>query len=145
MKHELEVEHIPPEKSPIDGNRIVDINLVFNRLITLSERHARSCSFGNLSITKEVIKGLESCIYLKCNLCDRTYQCHTFDKSFDINKACVYGTLATGSTHGHTEELFSVMNIPTLSKKTFYALQDDLSTVRNIFFCLCVLLKIYKF
>ncbi|KAI4454140.1 hypothetical protein MML48_10g00000195 [Holotrichia oblita] len=43
-----------------------------------------------------------------------------------LNTSAAWGTLATGSTHSHLAELLSVMDIPSLSAKTFFKIQRSL-------------------
>ncbi|CAG9771359.1 unnamed protein product [Ceutorhynchus assimilis] len=46
-----------------------------------------------------------------------------------LNKAVVWATIATGSTHTHTSEFLSIMDIPGQSNSLFYKIQRQLSGV----------------
>lgn len=130
MAEKLTVEFVPRPECKVTGNRIVDIGFLLERTIELAEKHARSCTSGKLSIDQETRSGLFSTFMYKCNMCDKTMTCSTEDpKKPSINTGAVWGTLASGSTYKHTEELLSVMNIPPLSNKMFYVIQEDLSKV----------------
>ncbi|KAF5281730.1 hypothetical protein FQR65_LT14570 [Abscondita terminalis] len=128
MTNELKTEVSQPNEPPISGKRIVNIASLLQRVIKVSENHARTCTSGSLSIDKEIRRGLESTIVLKCMMCEKTFTCSTIDLKYEnINKEAVWGTLSIGSTFKHTEEFLSVLNIPPLSGTTFYTLQEELS------------------
>ncbi|KAF5280142.1 hypothetical protein FQR65_LT15058 [Abscondita terminalis] len=62
MANELEAEVSQPNEPPISGKKIVNIASLLQRVIKVSENHARTCTTGSLSIDKEIRRGLESTI-----------------------------------------------------------------------------------
>ncbi|KAF5277529.1 hypothetical protein FQR65_LT15975 [Abscondita terminalis] len=95
MTNELETEVSQPNEPPISRKRIVNIASLLQRVIKVSENHARTCTSGSLSIDKEIRRGLESTIVLKCMMCEKTFTCSTIDLKYEnINKEAVWGTLS---------------------------------------------------
>ncbi|KAF5296207.1 hypothetical protein FQR65_LT19841 [Abscondita terminalis] len=54
MTNELETEVSQPNEPPINGKRIVNIASLLQRVIKVSENHARTCTSGSLSIDKKI-------------------------------------------------------------------------------------------
>lgn len=89
MNEPLHIEVEPP-KINIEGHRIVEIGYLLQGTLYISEKHARSCTSGNLFIEKEIRHGLTSIIQYKCNLCDKIFQCATEKPTSPVtNKAAV--------------------------------------------------------
>lgn len=106
------------------GYRIVDISYFIKSLINLQHHPGKKCTSGMLIPFNEEQDGLLFAIIFECNLCEKEVRKYTEDPNKKImNTACVWGTLATGSTFSHTEELFSVMNIPMMSYRKFNEIQ----------------------
>lgn len=137
MAHELyyEQEKLPMNNN-ITGNRVVNLNYVLNWAFTMQRQHFARCP-GVLEITEEIRRGtgLVSCIVFKCNICSREYKQYTEDpdKISTINYGAVWGTLASGSTFGHLEELMSVMDIPPMTFYTFKKIEGELAEVRHMY------------
>lgn len=130
MATPFEMERVPEDKPLLKGRRIVDIDAL-QKIIKLSEKHARACTGGSLSIVSENRNGLEAEIFLVCAMCEKRFNCfNTSDRTDDLNKAAVWGTHATGSTYKHTEEFLSILNIPAPSNSKFYNLENSLSEVK---------------
>lgn len=107
----------------IQGNRIVRLGFVLKWAIVLQYNHSKKCTGGMLYIHKGLRRGLGliSHILFKCTMCDEEILKSTEDPNLRnsvINNGAVWGTLATGSTHGQLEELLSCMDIPSLNKYT---------------------------
>lgn len=111
------------------GNRIVNIEFYTQNVIRLSETHARSCTLGNLIFESEKHFGLNCCITLKCNTCEKVYTCSTDSQDTILNQSMVWGTISSGSTYKHSKEFLSVLNIPCISANMFYNIQDNLREV----------------
>lgn len=65
-------------------------------------------------------------------MCAPEYKYYTEDPNktkSKINYGAVWGTLSTGSTYGHLEELLSVLDIPPMTLYKFKKIEDDLSGV----------------
>lgn len=131
MNHQLciEVEH--PEVIPIlHSHRVVDLQYVLTKGVVFWYRHARQCSYGRIHIVDEIRHGLVSEIILKCSACDKTLKLSTEDSNHHvslINTEYVWRTLTSGSTFHQTKEIFSTLNIPTMSYTMFSNIQNDLS------------------
>lgn len=127
----------PPEldfEKTIAGNRIVNLGYVLQWATKLQYNHAKKCSAGILYPFKEINRGLGLVSYIefRCTMCDEEIVHSTENPNkvaSEINIGCVWGTLSTGSTYGHTEELFSAMNIPPLNKYMHYKLEGTLEKV----------------
>lgn len=122
------------EESPIHGNRIVDLAYVLSWSIKLQYEHSQKCTSGRLYVDKEIRKnlGLVSRIVFKCTMCSSISEYFTEDpkrKKSTINYGAVWGTMATGSTYGHLEELLSCIDIPPMPDKYFYNIENDLGAV----------------
>lgn len=128
MQHKLCIE--PDLDSTFDfcnvikGNRIVQLGYLLNWAIRIQYNHAKSCTGGLLYPSREITRGLGliSHIEFKCNACDIEIVKATEDPNFKqsvINTGAVWGTLATGGTFGHLEELLNCMNVPCLNKYTY--------------------------
>ncbi|CAH1114816.1 unnamed protein product [Psylliodes chrysocephalus] len=132
-EYPLEIEYVKEERT-ILGCRIVDIDYFMKRSMSLQLKHSKRCTSGYLQLIKEERVGLQSRFILKCNFCEKDLDIYneepSNEKSSTLNKAVVWGTLATGSTYSHTDKLFSVLNIPFISKYSFYKIQRELSTVK---------------
>ncbi|XP_018570195.1 uncharacterized protein LOC108910152 [Anoplophora glabripennis] len=126
-----EIEIVPKEESPIQGNRIVELGYVLEWATSLQFNHSKICSVGKLIIVEEIQKGkgLTSTIIFQCNFCDERYAYDTENPNRPksaINVGAVWGTLATGSSYEHMTEFLSCMNIPAMNGKLFYELEAEL-------------------
>jgi len=99
----------------------------------LGKNHAEICTGGMLSVYKEKRIGLYTEACLRCNMCNREY-CISSDPGRkkpkpEINKLALYGTVASGATFSHVDELFKFMEIPFISQSAAKKLNDHLSDV----------------
>lgn len=118
----------------IEGNRIVDLGYVLKWSLNLQYNHSKICTGGQLYIKDEerLGLGLVSCIIFKCTMCPKEYKYYTENpesKHSKINTGAVWGTLSTGNTFGHLEELLSVMDIPPMTAYKFKQIEEDLADV----------------
>ncbi|KAJ8909722.1 hypothetical protein NQ315_016768 [Exocentrus adspersus] len=69
--HQLEIEVNPPEESPIQGNRIVEL-YVLQWAVGLQYNHSKMCTHGKLNVAEELNrgKGLATTIVFGCNMCE---------------------------------------------------------------------------
>lgn len=129
MNHNLEIEKDDSKKLQM-GYRIVDIAFLMSKAMTVQATHSRICTGGMLQFKSEDRKGLVSTLIYKCNICDKEIFIKTEDpKNEIINKALVWGTLATGSVYEHTSELLSILDIPSMSRNMFFNVQRQLGSV----------------
>ncbi|KAF2882521.1 hypothetical protein ILUMI_23657 [Ignelater luminosus] len=125
---------IEKEEAPlpiIQGNRIVELGYIIDRVLHLQYEHTKICTLGKLFVEDETRKnlGLISSINLKCNMCANKYVVFTEDPKKGIsliNTGVVWGTLATGSTHSHLSELLSCMDVPQMPASMFNKLEAKL-------------------
>lgn len=121
------------EPAVITGNRVVDLQYVLNWSVDLQYKHSKICTCGKIFLKEENRwgLGLVSCLKFGCTMCDKEYTYYTEDvsKKSKINFGFVWGTLATGSTFGHSQELFSVMDIPPMTLYHFKKIESELGDV----------------
>ena len=127
----------------IAGRRVVDIQYLLQQTVGLQAKHSKVCTSGLLELKAEKRVGLVSTFKYECNLCSKNFFVHSEkpDKPI-LNKAVVWGTLATGSINDHLLEFFSVLEVPIMSKMMFYDIQNKLGSVSLNTFLL--LLSCYK-
>lgn len=113
----------------IDGRRIVDINYFLNKIFDISFIHSGQCTRQRLQINSESKHGLHSVVEIGCNMCSKKFYVGTTENREDINKSAVYGTMATGSTYAHLEEFLGAMDVPSLSKRKYLDISNQLSNV----------------
>ncbi|KAF2903737.1 hypothetical protein ILUMI_02445 [Ignelater luminosus] len=85
-------------KNTLDGYRVVEINYLLQQAMRAQVDHSRSCTGGYLQFLKELRTGFSSKFIYKCNACDKELSIKSEDSPSEVNKAVVWGTLATGST-----------------------------------------------
>ncbi|KAJ8911759.1 hypothetical protein NQ315_008811, partial [Exocentrus adspersus] len=56
--HQLEIEVNPPEESPIQGNRIVELGYVLQWAVGLQYNHSKICTHGKLNVAEELNRAL---------------------------------------------------------------------------------------
>lgn len=102
------------------GNRIVDINFMFDDICRLN-RHSKQCNFNDMVLKRESKFGFRSYLYYSCTKCpyvdvirtseptgDRSYNTNQEPlKKPDINYSAVLGMMSIGSAFSHLEEFSS--------------------------------------
>jgi hypothetical protein len=79
----------------------------------------------NLKIIKEVQQGLNSIFELKCNMCQMHFKISSNEvqsenmESMEINTSCVEGIMSIGCEFYNLQELFSAMDIPSMTQRTY--------------------------
>ncbi|KAB0790356.1 hypothetical protein PPYR_15279, partial [Photinus pyralis] len=123
-KLDVEVEeHVPK----LHGYRIVDIEYILRQTVTLQSEHSKKCTGGMLVLQEEIQKGLVSRFVYRCNICEKTKIVYSENPEKEIiNRATVWGTLATGSTFAHTSEFLSILDIPPMRGNMFFDIQRNL-------------------
>ncbi|XP_031333159.1 uncharacterized protein LOC116182246 [Photinus pyralis] len=126
-KLDVEVEeHVPK----LHGYRIVDIEYILRQTVTLQSEHSKKCTGGMLVLQEEIQKGLVSRFVYRCNICEKTKIVYSENPEKEIiNRATVWGTLATGSTFAHTSEFLSILDIPPMRGNMFFDIQRNLGDV----------------
>ncbi|KAF2889572.1 hypothetical protein ILUMI_16601, partial [Ignelater luminosus] len=103
------------------GRRIVDISYVLQEYEQIV-LHQTRCTGGKMSFVKGTGQGLLSRLHFKCTNCDKTGILITDsvgDEIKEINESLVWGSISVGIDQQQCEELLSVLNVPSLSAKTY--------------------------
>lgn len=114
-----ETELYEPNSSSyqIDGRRIVELYYFFEKLKSVSDHNlSLGCTLSNIEITRENIVGLESEIFLKCQICKETFSITLNNKlphEISINHAAVTSSMLIGRTS--LNELLLSMDLPNFS------------------------------
>lgn len=112
------------------GRRIVTIKDIFDQVKELDNHSPTGCSFKDLTFLREKRVGLKSGFVFKCSMCNITKVIWSETKKndlMDVNTSAVSGTMATGGGHAQLEEVFSTMDIPPMSNKTFKKIEDKVN------------------
>lgn len=139
LEQPIDEELLPVDSHPIlQGHRIVDLDYILQWAIPFQQDHSQSCKDGRILLKSEdrVGMGLDTCLIFGCTVCEKTFRKYSADpmKKSGVNYGFVWGTLSTGSTFGHPEELLSVMDIPTMSQYNFQKIERELGEVsKNLF------------
>ncbi|XP_039279476.1 uncharacterized protein LOC120350390 [Nilaparvata lugens] len=78
-------------------------------------------------VVKERRIGLNSCITLKCKMCNEKKSLWTNfsnENTMDVNTSAVSGTISTGGGHAQLEEVMSSLDIPCMTYHTFRKYHD---------------------
>lgn len=123
------IEHsdtIPENKFP-SGRVICDMEFVLTQARKL-ERHSLDCHFnGEMIFDKVTPRGLRHIYYFICNqkLCGHTQTIYT-DKEKTLNQLAVLGAMSIGSGFSQEEQLFSIMKMSYMCKKTYSHCENTL-------------------
>ncbi|XP_039279711.1 uncharacterized protein LOC120350425 isoform X1 [Nilaparvata lugens] len=111
----------------LEGRRIVDLHSFIAQIQKIDDHLPFHCSFKDMTVMKECRKGLNSCITLKCKMCNIEKSLWTNasnEKTMDVNTSAVSGTISTGGGHSQLEEVLSCLDIPCMSYNTFRKYHD---------------------
>ncbi|XP_039296223.1 uncharacterized protein LOC111043599 isoform X2 [Nilaparvata lugens] len=111
----------------LEGRRIVDVHSFIAQIQKIDDHLPFHCSFKDMTVIKECRKGLNSCITLKCKMCNIEKSLWTNvsnEKTMDVNTSAVSGTMSTGGGHSQLEEVLSCLYIPCMSYNTFRKYHD---------------------
>ena len=131
VNHAFKVENVTYDPlHGLDGYKMVDIHHVLNWAMKMSLNHAKICTLGQVEFRKEERKGLFNTFTFGCTVCNKKLvQTSEPLENPKVNKACVWGTLTSGSYYTQMNHLFSVMDIPTISPKSFRMTECNLGQV----------------
>ncbi|XP_039296120.1 uncharacterized protein LOC111058226 [Nilaparvata lugens] len=94
----------------LEGRRIVDINSFIVQIQQIDDHLPFHCGFKDMVVVKERRIGLNSCITLKCKMCNEKKSLWTNfsnENTMDVNTSAVSGTISTGGGHAQLEEVMS--------------------------------------
>lgn len=133
MEHKLSIENVSPTKTfTVEGNRVVNLQYVLDWAMNLQLHHLSECTLGKMKLIDEKRNGmgLVSSLLFQCDVCKKVVT-HFTDEIHNhksvINVGAVWGTLSTGNTYTHLEELFACLDIPVMSYRTFHSIEQELS------------------
>lgn len=109
------------EWQSISGRRLVDIDHYLRCIFGLFTIHLQLCPTPDFIIVEESYRAMISTVLIKCKTCDKLYTVNSENTNthHSTKKAAVWGTLASGSSFAHTEELFAYMGVPFMSFQTY--------------------------
>lgn len=131
----LTIEKTKSTKMPplLVGNRIVDLSFVLGWALNMQKEHSKTCRAGEMQLIKEIKwgNGLTNCLVFECCICNLQVKHYTEDpdKKSTINYGFVWGTLAAGTTFGHSTSVLAAMDIPAMTKYTFANIEKELGGV----------------
>ena len=114
-KLEQIVVSTPKKERKIEGNRIIDTEILSSVFSQVLCPRCRCCETLHLGDNTAKKQGLCSQLYIECSNCDYFYDFHTSRKSgkaFDINKRSVYTFRALGQGHSGLKKFTALMNMP---------------------------------
>ncbi|KAF2898134.1 hypothetical protein ILUMI_08043, partial [Ignelater luminosus] len=106
--------------SVLDGNRIVDISYFIEEVKKIGI-HDSTCTMGKMKFIKEHRRGVTSKLLFGCDTYCKTLHVQTQPENTveTSNEALVWGSLSIGIGFSQLQELLSVLNTPTMAKKTY--------------------------
>ncbi|XP_022160039.1 uncharacterized protein LOC111026293 [Myzus persicae] len=116
---------------PLTGRRIIDI-LHFINQIQKVHSGGFDCSFIDMEYQKETFIGFQSILTFKCKVCNIESKLYTENPKtvqVPINKATVHGCQAIGIGHTQLSELFSFLEIPSLSINGYTKIQENVADI----------------
>ena len=111
----------PEEEFVIQGRRIVDINFFIKKIQELNNHSVIGCTFSDIHLVSEDRRGFKSTLKFKCKVCnfDETVPTEANSEIKNVNTDAVNGIISIGCGNSNMEELFSILNIPSMCNKTF--------------------------
>lgn len=111
------------ERENVEGRRVVDIAYFFEQ-VKLLNNHAPQfgCTFNNLTLKKEIVRGLRSGFVFLCDMCgftDTVWSDPDSECRMDINAAAVAGSISTGGGFANLTKMLGAMNIRCMGSNTF--------------------------
>ncbi|KAJ8912412.1 hypothetical protein NQ315_013479 [Exocentrus adspersus] len=119
----------PPEIK-LEGRRIVDIGFFLEEIRRMEKHPPFDCTFLDMYPYSERRTGLNSTIItFKCKMCgivQTIYLCEN-TASVDSNTSLVMGTISAGVGYTASEEIFTSLNIPFISERSFLKYQNKVA------------------
>ncbi|KAK4881993.1 hypothetical protein RN001_005312 [Aquatica leii] len=84
---------------------------------------------GKMKFKKERKRGVVSILYYYCDTCEKTITISSHPASNNLNQALVWGATSIGIGYSQTDELFSVMNIPSVRSKFYRKLETEIGDI----------------
>ncbi|KAF2884668.1 hypothetical protein ILUMI_21503 [Ignelater luminosus] len=118
---DLELERETCGTPPVlDGNRIVDISYFIEEVKKIGINDS-TCTMGKMKFIKEHRREVTSKLLFGCDTCCKTLHVQTQPENTmeTSNEALARGSLGIGIGFSQLHELLSVLNTPTMAKKTY--------------------------
>ena len=132
FSHELIVEPSNETERGIDltGRRIIDINFFLNELKSLNNHSMLGCNLNDIIVVSETKHGFRSSFRFECKMCRHKktiWSEETVKGVKNVNIDAVAGIISIGVGYSNLEELFSTMNIPCMTNKTYSIMHGKVS------------------
>lgn len=101
------------------GRRIVNVSHFTNKLLKLCNHGPLGCSANEIILTGEKQNGQTSIFSFKCNADFHINNDNCENTSLNLNTSAVAGNVATGCGRSQLEELFSAMDMPSLTEHVY--------------------------
>lgn len=111
------------EETKVEGNRIVDINYLFQQFNELSYHSPEGSTFKDMQLLKEKRTGAKYTWTFSCDMCRKeaeVYSVKTDPTKMDITSNVVMGGMNIGGGFTTVTEFLSQINVPPLSKRSYY-------------------------
>lgn len=114
----------------IHGRRIVEYNYFVKWLTMAQAVHSQKCK-GLLRTYHEDFRSMVSTLYLKCNVCGKIVSGNSEKPACKKKLRCSFewAILCSGGTFTIAEELFSFLNMPFISKSSFFKDESSMDGV----------------
>lgn len=106
----------------ISGKRIIDASFFFEQLKEMNSHDPFGCTFSDMDIVSEDLRGLRSGIKFKCRMCHVMKTVWTSrhpGTESNLNTEAVIAIMSIGGGYSNLVELCSSMDIPSMSQTTY--------------------------
>ena len=131
-----------PSKSKLEASLLINLYKLDKAITTISE-HSASCGALVHLIDEVKRNSLASTLLARCTTCQAEFQFDTCEKvelihpngkkrlTCEYNAAVVMGEKSTGGGHASMEELFGILGVPAMNKKTVIDIERSLGIHLN--------------
>lgn len=117
------------ESCVIEGRRIVDVNFFIKKIQELNNHSNFGCTFADMCLISEEKSGFRSGFKFRCKMCniEKVLWSEDVSENKNINTDVVTGIMSIGCGYSNMEELFSILNVPSMCNNTFIKEHDRIS------------------
>lgn len=114
----------------MSGRRVIDFDYFLKWIITAQAVHSRCC-LGILCPYQEVVESMASTLWLMCNVCSIVVKGSSEEPSSGtrLRFSTSWAILNTGSTYAMAQEFFSFLDIPFMSRSSFFKDETAMDTI----------------
>ncbi len=109
------------------GRRIFDVGRLFEEIKRIGS-HSRQCTFKDMDLISETIRGLNSTFKFQCKKCGvirKLQSCPEIPNAMNINEDAVLGITSIGSGYSHLKEVFTNLSIPMMGNTKYDSIQKQ--------------------